>query len=145
MEISKAEQLDNPVIAALIGFLSGAGVMSHVDLLQIWTNELVDFIQITNAGVNIHGRQMIAIIIAMVAYFMVLLIIGIMTFRIALKTNARYVRMLAAIGFLLIISFFGTSIFAVNRGYYRVEKELQTMRDQKTQVDEKLDVRWVWK
>ena len=142
----EVKSVDNwTVIAALIGFLSGAGVMSHADLIQIYSNDLFGFIEVSGEGISIYGRQMVSILTAIVAYISLLILLGFFAlYTIHLNKDLK-VRMVAIAGMLLIISFLGTSSFAINRGYNEIDRKIENLRIQKEESQKEIIPTWIWK
>lgn len=131
--------------AALAGFISGAGLMSHSDMIQIYSREFYNFLDVNNGNVIIYGRQMMAITLASVAYMFVLLIIGCMAADVFYRYRDSWIRIVALGGMLLIISFIGTSSYALSRGYYDIDKKLETLRNDKSKTGDRLVPVWQWK
>ena len=132
------------LIAALLGFLSGAGLMSHKDLIQVFSEDFYSFISVSNSGVLIYGRQMIEMLAGSVSYFCVLFLVAAGAIHTILRTKDNRV-LWAGVGvFLLMISFIGITLNAVDRGYQPLRKQLHEVNLASEHQEEPLTVKWVW-
>jgi len=133
------------IAAALVGFLSGAGLMSHSDVLHMFSEDLYQFINITDGAVTVYARQMVEILVAMVSYLLVLFLVA--AGSVVAMVRTRDVRVMwACLGILLLmISFFGTALSAADRGYQPITTGMNKAREVATNRGESLRVHWVWR
>ena len=117
--------------------------MSHLDILNVYSKDFYNFIQISNDHINIYGRQMITILIASISYSIVLFIFLRITWMLYKKHEEQLVRSIALAAVLLIISFFMMEIYAINCGYSNIENRIAELKKEKT--FEKTTLRWIWK
>lgn len=105
------------VLAAMLGFLSGAGVMSHSEMVAVLSEDLYHFIHIAeNGAIELHGREFLTIFGAIGCYMMVLVLIGVLMIR-ASEGSAGVRRIAAVAGMFLIASFILIAGFGISAGY----------------------------
>jgi hypothetical protein len=116
------------VVAAVIGFLSGAGLMSHAEILDLFTRNLYQFMVVDAASVTIHGKEMLAILSAAISYIAVLVMIGLAAGRLLWAADDVRVRYAALGVIFLVVSFLGTAVFSISRGYSPIEARMESLR-----------------
>jgi hypothetical protein len=133
------------LLAALVGFLSGAGVMSHADLVHIFSEEFFHFMHVPGATagtIQVFGREMILILVSLVAYLLLLGLLFVVAVE-SIMTRDRLVTIAGCLLLLLSVSFLSMSAYSINRGYYDVEAQLRAMHSSPNAKG--THVKWVWK
>lgn len=112
------------VMAALLGFLSGAGVMSHADVVSLASSELYSFLQTDPDGtVVLHTREFVTMFGFLGCYSMVLFLILAVLLR-SLQGLEGVGRWAAAGGVFLILSFVMIAGYGVARGYHEADERV---------------------
>lgn len=145
MANTKERKVDTwTVIAALAGFLSGAGLMSQVEILELYSKDIYSFIVINDGTIAIYGRQMVMIMTAVVAYLFLIIILGSIAGFAIIKGTSVQIKLAGLIGLLLMVSFLSMSSFAINRGYNKIQEDIYDLRNQYAQEREKMIPIWIW-
>ena len=126
-------------LGLLVGFLSGAGLMSHRELVDFFATDFYRFISIVDSEVIVSGRDMAFLLTAAVSYFFVLCIIGVAATRLAISVRDQRVKAAAVGALFLVLSFLGLYLHGANSGYHELQVGLEELRAERPVIP-----KWIW-
>lgn len=132
------------VLAMLAGFMFGAGLMSHSDLLSVFEAEFYGFIQVSDCTVVYLGLQLLLFMVAMAAYLLLLVILAVICVQLIGTIEARAARLLIVAVLVLLVSLSATTLFAINKGFSAKNAEIEELKETLKTKGQSPTVTWRW-
>lgn len=128
----------------LAGFMFGAGLMSHSDLLTVFESEIYGFIRIADTGVTYFGLQMLLFLVATTSYLLLLVTIAVISIESLRNFANGPARLLVIAVLLLVVSLSATTLLAINKGFSAKTAEIKLLKEKLQQTGTHLEEHWRW-